>query len=116
MSKFVLIGGVPRSGTNLARRIIGSHSKIAIPPGEFQFFRQYVKGKSVAQILANKRLKLWNIDLSDLRSGLQRSLPPLRRPCAPERAPSLCDRINHLLRGGCVDLRERVCAAGYLRA
>ena len=68
MSKFVLIGGVPRSGTNLTRRIIGSHSKIAIPPAEFQFFGQYANGKSVTEILANKRLKRWNVDLSDLRS------------------------------------------------
>lgn len=68
MSKFVLIGGVPRSGTNLTRRIIGSHSKIAIPPAEFQFFSQYANGKSVTEILANKRLERWDVDLSDLCS------------------------------------------------
>ena len=68
MNKLILIGGIPRSGTNLARRIIGSHSKIAIPPGEFQFFYQYMKGKSVKQILDNIRLRSWNIDFSNLYS------------------------------------------------
>jgi hypothetical protein len=66
VKKFVLIGGMPRSGTNLARRIIGSHSKVAIPPGEFKFFSQYANGKSVQEILANKRLEKWNVDFSDL--------------------------------------------------
>lgn len=68
MDRLVLIGGVPRSGTNLVRRIIGSHSEIAVPPAEFQFLGQYAKGKSVTEILANKRLKRWDIDLSDLCS------------------------------------------------
>jgi hypothetical protein len=66
MKKIVIIGGMPRSGTNLARRIIGSHSKIAIPTGEFKFFRQLSNGKSVREILANPRLKEWNVDFSDL--------------------------------------------------
>lgn len=66
MKKIVIIGGMPRSGTNLARRIIGSHSQIAIPTGEFKFFRQYVKGRSIREILANPRLKEWNVDFSDL--------------------------------------------------
>jgi hypothetical protein len=66
--KIVLIGGMPRSGTNLARRIIGSHSKIAIPAGEFKFFSKYLAGKSVTEILTYDRLKSWNIDFSDLYS------------------------------------------------
>ena len=68
MLKFVLIGGIARSGTNLVRRIIGSHSKIAIPPGEFNFFSKYTKGKTVEEILKNPRLNKWNINFSDLRN------------------------------------------------
>jgi hypothetical protein len=68
MDKFIIIGGMPRSGTNLARRIIGSHSKIAIPPSEFRFLDQAAEGRSVSEILANERLERWDVDLSDLRS------------------------------------------------
>lgn len=67
MHKMIFIGGAPRSGTNLTRRIIGSHSKIAVTPGEFQYLKQYVRGRTVEQILTgNKQLKRWGIDLSDL--------------------------------------------------
>jgi hypothetical protein len=69
MSKFVILGGVPRSGTNLARRIIGSHSKIAIPNGEFQFFNQLAIGKSVSEILDNERVKKWEVDLAPYRDS-----------------------------------------------
>jgi hypothetical protein len=68
MTKLVLIGGMPRSGTNLIRRIVGSHSKIAIPPYESQFPRQFVAGKSVESILRNGRVENWDIDLTDLYS------------------------------------------------
>ena len=57
---------MPRSGTNLARRLIGSHSLIAIPPAEFQFFKNLSKGKSVRQIFNNERLADWKVDFSDL--------------------------------------------------
>ena len=66
MKKFIVIGGMPRSGTNLARKLIGSHSMIAIPPAEFQFFKNHNLGKSVQQILSNKRLADWQVDFSDL--------------------------------------------------
>lgn len=66
MDKFIVIGGMARSGTNLTRRIIGSHSLVAIPPAEFQFTKGYHQGKSVQQILSNKRLAQWKLDLSDL--------------------------------------------------
>lgn len=69
MSRLVLIGGMPRSGTTLAQRIIGSHSKIAIPVGEFKFFHGYASGKSVKEILTTNRwVRLWGVDLSDLYS------------------------------------------------
>lgn len=68
MRKFILIGGVGRSGTNLIRRILGSNSKIAIPPGEFRFFSQYVNGCSIKEILSNDRLKTWNLDFTSFYS------------------------------------------------
>ncbi len=64
MNKFVVIGGAPRSGTNLVRRIVGSNSEIAIPPGEFQLFSQVAKGKTVADVLKNPRLEKWGVDLA----------------------------------------------------
>ena len=64
MSKFIVIGGNPRSGTNLMRRIVGSHSQIAIPPAEFQFFNQLARGKTVEEILSNSRLEKWGVDLA----------------------------------------------------
>ena len=74
MSKFILIGGIPRSGTNLTRRIIGSHSKIAIPPTEFQFLKRFSQGKSVSEILANEKLGQWNVDFSDLHDRKHREV------------------------------------------
>ena len=64
MKRFVIIGGAPRSGTNLARRIIGSHSQIAIPPGEFQLFNQLARGARLKQALSNPRLQKWGIDFA----------------------------------------------------
>lgn len=69
MEKFIVIGGMPRSGTNLVRRIIGSHSEIAIAPAEFQFFRNHSQGKSVRHTLSNERLTDWQVDFSDLYDG-----------------------------------------------
>lgn len=66
MRKFIIIGGMPRSGTNLTRRVIGSHSNIAIPPAEFMFLHRLAKGRSLDEVLSNHRLKQWNIDFSDL--------------------------------------------------
>jgi hypothetical protein len=48
--KFVLIGGMPRSGTTLLETIIGSHSRISIPPGDYPFAEQYARGLSVRRI------------------------------------------------------------------
>ena len=64
--RFVLIGGVGRSGTSLLRRIVGSHSRIAIPPSESKFFSQYRLGRTVGEILTNERLKQWDLDLRPL--------------------------------------------------
>lgn len=71
MRKFVLIGGMPRSGTTLIETIIGSHSKISIPPGDFPFVEKYVVGRSVKIIFdelgKSPVWKFWRIvDFSDL--------------------------------------------------
>jgi hypothetical protein len=34
----IIVGGLPRSGTTLVGRLLGSHSEIAVPPGELGFF------------------------------------------------------------------------------
>jgi hypothetical protein len=36
----VFIGGINRSGTSMVRQILGSHSQLAIPPSEFEFFKR----------------------------------------------------------------------------
>lgn len=97
MNQFVVIGGVPRSGTNLARRIIGSHSRIAIPPAEFQFFAKHKRGKSIEEICANKRLIEWGVNLSDLYAlhprdayimALQRYTKRIGKEIPGEKTPS----------------------------
>jgi len=94
--KIVLIGGMPRSGTNLVRRMIGSHSQIAIPPAEFVYFRKHVAGSDVSQILANPRLEIWNIELSSFetlrpdeayRRILKTYADSIAKPIAGEKTP-----------------------------
>jgi len=57
LDRVVIIGGMPRSGTNLARRLIGSHSMIAMPTVEFNFFFKMAAGQSVKQILEDPKLR-----------------------------------------------------------
>lgn len=63
--RFVLIGGMPRSGTTLIETVVGSHSRIAMPPGDFPYAAQADKGMSVEQIFAALSKKqtwdLWRI-------------------------------------------------------
>jgi hypothetical protein len=68
LEKIVLIGGVGRSGTTLTRKIIGSHSKIAVTPTELKMFTFASKGKSVLETLSRGRLEPWGVDFSDLYS------------------------------------------------
>lgn len=64
--KIVVIGGMPRSGTGLVRRIIGSHSQVAILLKEFDFFRQLEAGKSVQEILTSEKIALCGLKLTHL--------------------------------------------------
>jgi len=49
---FLLVGGMPRSGTTLIETVLGSHSDIAIPPGDFPFAEQHAKGLGVERIFS----------------------------------------------------------------
>lgn len=69
--RFVLIGGMPRSGTTLVKTIVGSHSRIAIPPGDFPYAERAVTGMDVEEIFAifrkKETWKLWAVqDFSSL--------------------------------------------------
>ncbi len=63
--RFVLIGGMPRSGTTLIETVVGSHSKISVPPGDFPFAEQCDKGlsvESIFSILSKKATwQLWHV-------------------------------------------------------
>ena len=64
--RFMLIGGLPRSGTTLIQTVVGSHSRIAIPPGDFPFAQQTARGLSVTQIFSihskKQTWELWHLD------------------------------------------------------
>lgn len=69
--RFVLIGGMPRSGTTLVKTVVGSHSRIAIPPGDFPYAERAVTGIGVEEIFAlfrkKETWKLWAVqDFSSL--------------------------------------------------
>lgn len=71
MEKFLLIGGLPRSGTTLMETVLGSHSQISLPPGDYPFAEQYVQGFSVEKIFVTLSKKgpwgRWCVkDFSDL--------------------------------------------------
>ena len=71
MEKFLLICGLPRSGTTLMETVLGSHSQISLPPGDYPFVEQYIKGFSVEKIFItlSKRgpWRKWCVkDFSDL--------------------------------------------------
>jgi hypothetical protein len=48
---------MPRSGTTLLETIVGSHSEIAVPPGDFPFAEQHARGLSVDKIFSILRKK-----------------------------------------------------------
>ncbi len=53
MEKFILVGGLPRSGTTLLETILGSHSNISMPPGDYPFAEQQAQGLSVEEIFTS---------------------------------------------------------------
>ena len=52
MNKFILVGGMPRSGTTLLETVVGSNSRIAMPPGDYPFAEQYARNLSVEKIFS----------------------------------------------------------------
>jgi len=80
----VLIGGVNRSGTSLMRQLIGSHSQIAMPPAEFEFFKKVkypheqirdrqVFSKLVNDILNWPKIKKWGLVEEDVLRAAQKA-------------------------------------------
>lgn len=63
--RFVLVGGLPRSGTTLIETVVGSHSRIVIPPGDFPFAELADRGlgvESIFSILSKKATwDLWHV-------------------------------------------------------
>ena len=51
--RFVLIGGMPRSGTTLVKTVVGSHSRIAIPPGDFPYAERGGTSPDARPVLEN---------------------------------------------------------------
>jgi len=97
LDRVVIIGGMPRSGTNLARRLIGSHSMIAMPPVEFNFLNRAASGVGVEQILRDPKLaQRYEPELEDLtgldacaayRALLARYAAHVGKPIAGEKSP-----------------------------
>lgn len=98
MNRVVLIGGLGRSGTNLARRIVGSHSEVAMSPVEFKYFENLKSGNSVRQILTREKFtRRFPLDVTDLYSApadqvfrdlLSRYAESIGKPIAGEKSPS----------------------------
>lgn len=60
MHKFVVIGGMYRSGTTLTETVVGSHPEISIPPRDFHFFMYYKDGVSMQDVYNGlDKMKVW---------------------------------------------------------
>lgn len=97
LDKVVIIGGMPRSGTNLARRLIGSHTQIGVAPVEFSLFRKRAEGMSLVDIIGAPRFQeRYELDVSDLydtddqtayQQLLMRYANHVGKPIAGEKSP-----------------------------
>jgi hypothetical protein len=92
----VVIAGMARSGTQLTRRLLGSHSAIAVPTKEFKV-RDVLDGRiDVAGFLDRLPLDDWGVPWRDLRSApvgdayrelLIRCASTVGKPVAGEKSP-----------------------------
>lgn len=79
----LVIAGMPRSGTQLMRRLLGSHSQVAVPTKEFKVHDVVTGDIDVAGFLDRLPLQDWGVDATDLRSApIAVVYPELLRRCA----------------------------------
>jgi hypothetical protein len=75
----IFIGGINRTGTSLARRLIGSHPLVAMPPTELEFFKRLGKRGSstldrdgalelASEVLLWPKVADWQLDAEDVTS------------------------------------------------
>lgn len=82
-SSVVVIAGMPRSGTQLMRRLLGSHSLIAVPTKEFKVHDVLLGQVDVAGFLDRLPLDEWGVAAEDLVDRpIGQVYPELLRRCA----------------------------------
>jgi len=80
---YVVIAGMPRSGTQLMRRMLGSHSRIAVPNREFKVHDVVAGQVDVPAFLDRLPLADWGVSSDDLRDRpVDEVYPALLRRCA----------------------------------
>lgn len=62
----LLVGGAPRSGTGLARRVLGSHPEVTLPAFEMAFHRRREAGQAVPAAAAELVERLGDVDAREL--------------------------------------------------
>lgn len=95
-SSVVIIAGMPRSGTQLMRRLLGSHSLIAVPTKEFKVHDVLLGQVDVGGFLDRLPLEEWGVESSDLVDRpigevypalLQRCADVVGKPVSGEKSP-----------------------------
>jgi hypothetical protein len=80
---YVVIAGMPRSGTQLMRRLLGSHTHIAVPTKEFKVHDVVAGQVDVPSFLDRLPLADWGVEAHDLRGRpIAEVYPALLRRCA----------------------------------
>jgi hypothetical protein len=88
----ILVGGLPRSGTTMMGRLLGSHSEIAVPPTELGFFdrmfgSEFARGEALngredferrLRHLYASKLHEWSLDEGELLEASRAAEPTWR--------------------------------------
>jgi hypothetical protein len=83
MAEFLVIAGMPRSGTQLTRRLLGSHPLVAVPTKEFKVHDVVIGAADVPTFLGRLPLAEWGVDAGDLDAApIGEVYPELLRRCA----------------------------------